>query len=119
MTGEDEAKGQKIPGGFSADELRGNNQNNTGGESEKLNSQSSHVDKGGKPLQEPDAEKSQEKDARKLAKKLRQAKELKDRKEKGDALLPEQLEKVIRINEITRQLEGLGFDTNGEKKNGT
>ena len=70
-------------------------------------------------VRESGAEKTYEKDARKLAKKLRQAKELKDRKEKGDALLPEQLEKVIRINEITRQLEGLGFDANGDKKNDT
>ena len=69
--------------------------------------------------QENDAEKDDEKNARKLAKKLRQAKELKDRKEKGDALLPEQLEKVIRISEITRQLEGLGFDANGDKKHDT
>ena len=66
-----------------------------------------------------DEEKSLEKDARKLSKKLRQAKELKDRKESGDVLLPEQLEKVIRISEITRQLDGLGFDANGEKKNVT
>ncbi|KAF2101462.1 hypothetical protein NA57DRAFT_72905 [Rhizodiscina lignyota] len=63
---------------------------------------------------DPEAEK--EKEARKLAKKLRQARELKDKKEKGDALLPEQLEKVIRINELIRQLEILGYDANGEKK---
>ena len=63
---------------------------------------------------DPDVEK--EKEARKLAKKLRQAKELKDRKEKGDSLLPEQLEKVIRINELIRQLDTLGFDGNGERK---
>lgn len=63
---------------------------------------------------DPDAEK--EKEARKLAKKLRQARELKDRKEKGDSLLPEQLEKVIRINELIRQLDSLGFDGNGERK---
>ena len=63
---------------------------------------------------DPDVEK--EKEARKLAKKLRQAKELKDRKAKGDSLLPEQLEKVIRINELIRQLDTLGFDGNGERK---
>ena len=49
-------------------------------------------------------------------KKLRQAKELKDKKEKGDKLLPEQFEKVIKINELIRQLEGLGFDSQGDKK---
>jgi partner of Y14 and mago protein len=54
-------------------------------------------------------------EAKKLAKKLRQARDLKDKKDKGAALLPEQFEKVIRISELIRQLEGLGFDANGEK----
>lgn len=63
---------------------------------------------------DPEAEKAKE--ARKLSKKLRQARDLKDKKEKGDSLLPEQFEKVIRINELIRQLDNLGFDTNGEKK---
>ena len=63
-----------------------------------------------------DPEVEKEKEARKLAKKLRQARELKDRKEKGDSLLPEQFEKVIRINELIRQLDALGFDGNGERK---
>jgi partner of Y14 and mago protein len=65
---------------------------------------------------DPDAEKEMEKEAKKLMKKLRQAKDLKDKKEKGDKLLPEQFEKVIKINELIRQLEGLGFDAQGEKK---
>ncbi|KAJ4346369.1 uncharacterized protein N0V89_010298 [Didymosphaeria variabile] len=68
------------------------------------------------PPADPEAEK--EKEAKKLMKKLRQAKELKDKKEKGDVLLPEQFEKVIKINELIRQLENLGFDAQGEKKNG-
>jgi len=63
-----------------------------------------------------DSEAEKEKEAKKLAKKLRQARELKERKEKGDALLPEQFQKVIRINELIRQLDALGFDANGEKK---
>ena len=63
---------------------------------------------------DPEAEKVKE--ARKLSKKLRQARELKDKKDKGDALLPEQFEKVIKINELIRQLDKLGFDTEGEKK---
>jgi partner of Y14 and mago protein len=63
---------------------------------------------------DPEAEK--EKDAKKLLKKLRQARDLKDKREKGDQLLPEQFEKVIKINELIRQLDSLGFDTNGEKK---
>lgn len=66
-----------------------------------------------------DSQTEKEKDAKKLAKKLRQARELKDKKEKGDTLLPEQFEKVIRINELIRQLDGLGFDGNGEKKAAT
>lgn len=57
-----------------------------------------------------------EKEAKKLTKKLRQARELKDKKDKGDALLPEQFEKVIRINELIRQLDQLGFGPDGEKK---
>ncbi|CAD0094593.1 unnamed protein product [Aureobasidium mustum] len=52
----------------------------------------------------------------KLAKKLRQARDLQDKKEKGDALLPEQFQKVVKINELIRQLETLGFDSNGDKK---
>lgn len=71
------------------------------------------VDPAAKPG-DPEAER--EKEAKKLAKKLRQARELKDKKEKGDVLLPEQFEKVIKINELIRQLEGLGFDSNGDKK---
>ncbi|KAF4554568.1 Hypothetical protein D9617_4g003230 [Elsinoe fawcettii] len=63
---------------------------------------------------DPEAEKAKE--ARKLSKKLRQAKDLKDKKEKGGSLLPEQLEKVIKINELIRQLDKLGFDADGEKK---
>lgn len=62
---------------------------------------------------DPEAEKAKE--AKKLAKKLRQARDLKDKKDKGDKLLPEQFEKVIRINELIRQLDSLGFDAEGEK----
>lgn len=62
----------------------------------------------------PEAEKAKE--AKKLAKKLRQAKELSEKKEKGDSLLPEQFAKVIKMNELIRQLDALGFDAEGEKK---
>jgi partner of Y14 and mago protein len=68
------------------------------------------------PVEAVDPEVEKEKNAKKLAKKLRQARELKDKKEAGSALLPEQFEKVIRINELIRQLDLLGFDSNGEKK---
>ncbi|KAL1998615.1 hypothetical protein VTN02DRAFT_5881 [Thermoascus thermophilus] len=66
------------------------------------------------PAVDPEAEK--EKKARNLKKKLRQARDLRDKKDKGEALLPEQLEKVIKIQELIRQLDALGFDANGEKK---
>lgn len=66
---------------------------------------------------DPEAEKIKE--ARKLSKKLRQARELKDKKDKGDSLLPEQFEKVIKMNELIRQLDKLGFDAEGEKKTTT
>ncbi|KAF2268626.1 hypothetical protein CC78DRAFT_379295 [Lojkania enalia] len=66
-----------------------------------------------------DLEAEKEKEAKKLLKKLRQARELKDKKEKGDVLLPEQFEKVIKITELIRQLEGLGFDSNGDRKTET
>ncbi|KAF2273957.1 uncharacterized protein EI97DRAFT_460634 [Westerdykella ornata] len=66
-----------------------------------------------------DPEVQKEKEAKKLLKKLRQARELKDKKEQGAALLPEQFEKVIKINELIRQLEGLGYSGDGERKSET
>ncbi|KAJ6171343.1 hypothetical protein N7470_000410 [Penicillium chermesinum] len=65
-----------------------------------------------------DAEAEAEKKARNLKKKLRQARELRDKKSQGESLLPEQLEKVIKIQELVRQLDALGFDHNGDKKEG-
>ena len=62
----------------------------------------------------PEAEK--EKQARNLKKKLRQARELREKKDKGENLLPEQFEKVIKIQELIRQLDSLGFDSDGAKK---
>lgn len=63
---------------------------------------------------DPEAEKAKE--ARKLAKKLRQARELREKEQNGNSLLPEQFAKVIKINELIRQLNHLGFDAEGEKK---
>jgi partner of Y14 and mago len=63
---------------------------------------------------DPEAEKAKE--ARKLAKKLRQARDLKQKKDEGGSLLPEQLEKATKINELIRQLDSLGFDAEGEKR---
>ena len=63
---------------------------------------------------DPDVER--EKKARNLKKKLKQAKELKEKKEGGAALLPEQFAKVIKIQELIRELDALGFDAEGEPK---
>ncbi|KAG5657156.1 hypothetical protein KAF25_001745 [Fusarium avenaceum] len=65
---------------------------------------------------EVDPEVEREKKARNLKKKLKQAKDLKDKKEGGEALLPEQIAKVIKINELIRELDALGFDAEGEPK---
>lgn len=64
----------------------------------------------------PDSEAEKDKQARNLRKKLRQARELREKKDKGENLLPEQFAKVIKINELIRQLDSLGFDDNGERK---
>ncbi|KAK3354965.1 hypothetical protein B0H65DRAFT_413994 [Neurospora tetraspora] len=66
--------------------------------------------------EEVDPEAEREKKARNLKKKLRQAKELKDKKDGGESLLPEQIAKVIKINELIRELDALGFDSEGEPK---
>lgn len=61
-----------------------------------------------------DPETERKKKARNLTKKLKQAKELKSKKDDGESLLPEQFAKVIKINELVRELAALGFDTEGE-----
>lgn len=63
---------------------------------------------------EPDPEAEREKKARNLKKKLKQARELQDKKEGGQALLPEQIAKVIKINELVRELAALGLDADGD-----
>ncbi|KAH8814923.1 putative RNA binding protein Pym [Xylogone sp. PMI_703] len=68
------------------------------------------------PEQAVDPEAEREKKVRNLKKKLKQAKELKEKKEGGAALLPEQFAKVIKINELIRELDALGFDAEGEPK---
>ncbi len=67
---------------------------------------------------EADPEAEREKKARNLRKKLKQAKELKLKKDGGETLLPEQIAKVIKINELIRELEALGYDANGEPRAG-
>ena len=66
---------------------------------------------------DPVAERGErEKQVRTLKKKLRQARELCEKKDNGESLLPEQFEKVIKINELIRQLDSLGFNADGEPK---
>ncbi|KAF8250714.1 hypothetical protein K440DRAFT_653525 [Wilcoxina mikolae CBS 423.85] len=66
------------------------------------------------PAEEPGSAEATAEDTEKLAKairkKIRQAGELKTRKDGGESLLPEQLAKVIKMNELVRQLNALGFD---------
>ena len=57
---------------------------------------------------EGSTEEEKEKQVRAIRKKIRQATDLKVKKESGESLLPDQLEKVTRILELTRQLEALG-----------
>ncbi|KAM0471745.1 hypothetical protein ACHAPX_009137 [Trichoderma viride] len=66
--------------------------------------------------EEVDPEVEREKKARSLKKKLKQAKELQQKKDGGEGLLPEQIAKVIKINELIRELDALGFDAEGEPK---
>ncbi|KAH6853382.1 hypothetical protein B0I37DRAFT_5203 [Chaetomium sp. MPI-CAGE-AT-0009] len=66
--------------------------------------------------EELDPEAIKEKKVRNLKKKLRQAKELQEKKETGKELLPEQIAKVIKMNELIRELDALGFDAEGEPK---
>ena len=79
--------------------------------------QDAAADAGAKAEEEPvDPEVEREKKARNLKKKLKQAKDLKSKKDGGETLLPEQIAKVIKINELIRELEALGFDSEGEPK---
>ena len=67
-------------------------------------------------VQSADSAVEGEKQVRNLKKKLRQARDLREKKDQGQSLLPEQFEKVIKINELIRQLDSLGFDAEGEPK---
>lgn len=69
-----------------------------------------------KTVEEVDPEVERQKKARNLKKKLNQAKELREKKDGGTALLPEQFAKVIKISELIRELDALGFGADGEPK---
>lgn len=68
------------------------------------------------PAASNDGEIEKEKKARNLKKKLKQAKDLRQKKDKGEPLLPEQFTKVMKIHELIRELDLLGFDADGEKR---
>jgi partner of Y14 and mago len=90
-----------------------------GDDSEKPADTSSATPAAPAETEEVDPEVEKAKKARALKKKLRQAKELQTKKEGGGSLLPEQIAKVIKINELIRELEALGFDADGEPKDKT
>lgn len=128
----DRGKRIGIPGagGLSEDKDKESKDNNSSAASNKnakrreARKKAKATDEGGagdetaaKPKpEEVDPEVEREKKARNLKKKLKQAKDLKDKKEGGEALLPEQIAKVIKINELIRELDALGFDAEGEPK---
>lgn len=96
----------------------GNNKENgnSNSDDEKTNAAiaapSAQEEKAEEEAVDPDAEKK--KKVRNLTKKLKQAKELQEKSEGGQPLLPEQIAKVIKINELVRELNRLGFDADGE-----
>lgn len=56
-----------------------------------------------------------EKKARSIKKRLKQARELEEKRDKGSNLLPEQLTKILRINELVRELNDLGLQSKTDK----
>ena len=120
-----------IPGadGLKDDKEEGSAASNKNAKRREARKKAKAAEEGGEKVKEPekkdggdkaeevvDPEVEREKKARNLKKKLKQAKELKEKKEGGAALLPEQFAKVIKINELIRELDQLGFDAEGEPK---
>lgn len=71
------------------------------------------------PSDVTDADAEKEKKIRNLRKKLRQARELSEKKQQGETLNPEQFAKVIKIKELINSLEALGLNVEEEEKNGS
>jgi partner of Y14 and mago protein len=120
-----------IPGadGLKDDKEEGSAASNKNAKRREARKKAKAAEEGGEKVKEPekkdsadkaeevvDPEVEREKKARNLKKKLKQAKELNEMKEGGAALLPEQFAKVIKINELIRELDQLGFDAEGEPK---
>lgn len=111
--GDEKCDGEKAPptNGGSLQQSNGSPQASTSRNSDILQKEN------WRPESEPvDPVVEREKQVRTLKKKLRQARELREKKDNGEDLLPEQFEKVIKINELIRQLDGLGFNSDGEPK---
>lgn len=106
--GEGEGEGEKV--------VNGTEKENKGQSTAKSKAEESGNWREKEKESQVDVEAEREKQARNLKKKLRQARELREKKDKGENLLPEQFEKVIKIQELIRQLEGLGFDSEGNRK---
>lgn len=87
-----------------------------GGEEKGVNGATEGNANGGEKQENAvDPEEAKAKEARKIAKKLRQARELSEKKQNGEKLLPEQYQKVLHMGDLVGQLEKLGFNTEGEK----
>ncbi|KAJ6262595.1 hypothetical protein Dda_3406 [Drechslerella dactyloides] len=71
------------------------------------------VDAAKEPAAAPQAGVDTDKKAKALQKKIRQAQDLKLRKDNGEKLLPEQLDKALRLDELIRDLEKLGVKYEG------
>ncbi|KKA28704.1 hypothetical protein TD95_003799 [Thielaviopsis punctulata] len=69
-----------------------------------------------KSVEPANTEAEHEKKARGLKKKLKQARDLQSKNSEGQMLLPEQMAKVIKIDELTRELELLGFGPEDDVK---
>ncbi|PHH72749.1 hypothetical protein CDD82_5814 [Ophiocordyceps australis] len=66
--------------------------------------------------EEADSQLERDKKGRNLKKRLKQARELENKKNGGETLLPEQIAKVIKINELIRELKSLGIDDTEEPR---
>lgn len=86
-------------------------------------SQTNKLDQDRRDPEEPSANQGviaavleKERQVRNLKEKLRQARELREKKDEGGELLPEQLAKVMKIQELIKDLDKLGFGADGEPK---
>lgn len=113
-----------IPGtaGLQSDEQDSSASNKNAKRREARKRAKAAADGGGTPIEpgtkteEIDPQAERDKKARNVKKKLKQARDLQSKKEGGETLLPEQIAKVIKINELIRELNALGIDDQEESK---